>query len=137
TARRSFTLLRRPAASNSSPKRKTGSGWPASSAGCCNSSRGGSAMLTWLKQIAARSRAFFRGRQLDRDFDQELESHLTLLAEEHSRRGMTREQALRAARLELGGLAQLREAHREIRGLPLLDAFLRDVHYALRALRKN
>src|SRR2546430_1048680 len=94
-------------------------------------------MLTLLKQMAARIRALFRPSSLDRDFDQEFESHLTMLAEEHSRRGMTRDQALRAARLELGGLAQLREAHREARGLPLLDAFLRDVRYALRTLRRN
>src|SRR5438128_6644331 len=94
-------------------------------------------MVTSLKQMGARIRAFFRPRDLDRDFDQEFESHLTMLAEDYSRRGMTRQRALRAARLELGGLAQLREAHREARGLPLLDAFLQDVRYALRTLRRS
>src|SRR5215472_786016 len=84
-----------------------------------------------------RLRAFFRTRALDRDFDQELESHLALLAEDYARRGMKPDEALRAARVELGGLAQLREAHRAARGLPVLDTFVQDVSYTLRALRRN
>ena len=70
-------------------------------------------MLTRLKQMAARMRAFFRASGLDRDFDAELESHVALLVEEHVRRGMTPDRAEREARLELGGLTQIREAHRE------------------------
>jgi macrolide transport system ATP-binding/permease protein len=94
-------------------------------------------MWTSLTRAVARIGAFFQPRGLDRDFDQELESHLAMLAEDYSRRGMTPHEARRAARLEFGGSTQLREAHRETRGLPLLEAFLQDVHYALRALRKS
>jgi predicted permease len=84
-----------------------------------------------------RIRAFFDSRELDRDFDQELESHLEMLAADYRRRGMTPEDARRAARVHFGGATQLREAHRAARGLPLLDAFIQDVHYALRTLRKQ
>jgi macrolide transport system ATP-binding/permease protein len=94
-------------------------------------------MLSSIKQLAARIGAFFRPGDLDRDFDQEMESHLDMLAEENRRRGMAPEEARRAARLELGGLEQLRVAHREARGLPILDGFLQDVRYALRALWRN
>src|SRR5262252_2992318 len=87
--------------------------------------------------MRARIRAFFTPREQDRDFDQELESHLALLAEDHQRRGLSPEQAARAARLKLGGLDQLRATHREVRGLPLDDAFLQDVRYALRGLARN
>jgi hypothetical protein len=69
-------------------------------------------MLTRLKQMGARIRAFFRTSELDRDFDAELESHVKMLAEDHLRSGLTPAQAERSARLELGGLAQIREAHR-------------------------
>ncbi len=94
-------------------------------------------LISSLVQLGGRLRAFVRPGSFDRDFDQELESHLDMLAEEHRRRGMTPEQARRAARLELGGLAQLREAHREVRGMPSLSALQQDVRYALRTLRRT
>jgi predicted permease len=94
-------------------------------------------MWTPLQELASRISAFFGSRSLDSDFDQELESHLAMLEEDGIRRGMTPQQARRAARLTLGGAAQLREAHRETRGLPFLDSLLQDVHYALRSLRKT
>jgi hypothetical protein len=60
-----------------------------------------------------------------------------MLVEDYRRNGMSHEQALHAARLKLGQRTQLREAHRETRGLPLFEEFLRDVRYGLRALRNN
>jgi hypothetical protein len=94
-------------------------------------------MLTHLWTLMARIRAAATRRDLDRDFDSEMDSHLAMLAEEKVRRGMSPDQALRAARVELGGRTQLREAHREARGLPRLDALLGDVRYALRTLGNN
>jgi macrolide transport system ATP-binding/permease protein len=94
-------------------------------------------MLTSVSELARRLRAFFRPGSFDRDFDQELELHLNMLAEDHSRRGLTPEEARRAAQLELGGLTQLREAHRETRGLAVLEAILQDIQYAFRAMRKS
>ncbi len=38
-------------------------------------------MWTSLTLMAARVRAFFRSRSLDRDFDEELQAHLAMLAE--------------------------------------------------------
>jgi len=87
--------------------------------------------------MGARMRAFFRTSEFDRDFDAELESHVTMLAEDHIRRGMTPKEAERSARLELGGLTQIREAHREVRGVPFLDALLQDLRYTSRTLRRD
>jgi predicted permease len=94
-------------------------------------------MLTRLRVLAARTKAFFMTSTLDRDFESELESHLAMLAEENVRRGMTPEEARRAARLEMGGLDRARELHRETRGLPVLAALVQDVRYALRSLRRD
>ena len=55
-------------------------------------------------ELTARIQALFRRRQLDDDLDQELQSHLDLLTEEHLRRGLSPEEARRAARLQVGGL---------------------------------
>jgi predicted permease len=94
-------------------------------------------MWTWLNWMAARIRALFRAGDDDRDFGLELESHLSMLTEDKIRSGMTAEEARREARLELGGLAQLQQAHRDIRQFPFVDTFLQDLRYGLKMLRRN
>src|SRR5215467_12245346 len=94
-------------------------------------------MLPSLRLAIARIRAFFGAGDLDRDFDQEMESHLTMLSEDYASRGMTPEEARVEACRRFGSITQLREAHRETRGLPLLESFLQDLRFAVRAFRKN
>jgi predicted permease len=94
-------------------------------------------MFGWLTVVASRIRGHFTIRRLDEDFRQELDTHLALLTEENIRRGLTPEEARRAARVRLGGSAQLRETHRELHGLPWLEALAQDLRYALRMGRKN
>ena len=91
-------------------------------------------MFDGLKAKTSRVLGSFTGRRIDRDFEQELDAHLSMLIDENVRRGMTPEDARRAAHMRLGGVTQLREAHREMRGLPWIDNFWQDVRYAFRAL---
>jgi predicted permease len=90
-----------------------------------------------MSRLFARIVAFFRRAALDRDLDHELETHLSLLVEENIRRGLSPEDAHRAARLKLGNLVSLREAHRETRGLPLVDTLLQDLRFTSRILRRD
>lgn len=90
-----------------------------------------------MHYLIERVRAVLRARKLDRDFEDEIESHLGMLVEEYSHRGMSQEEALRAARLELGKTTQLREAHRSVRGLPFLETLFQDTQYAVRGLAKH
>ena len=94
-------------------------------------------MLSVFHRLIARLRAIFGSRDLDHDLDTELESHVELLAEDFIRRGSSPEEARRLARIELGGVQQLREAHRETRALPFLDTLFQDLRYAFRMLRHN
>ena len=94
-------------------------------------------MLTWLRVQGSRIYGFVRRRHAEEDFDRELHFHLTMLAEENVRRGMKPEDAWRAARLRLGGSAQIQESHRDLRGLPAVDRVIADVRYALRTLRRS
>jgi putative ABC transport system permease protein len=87
--------------------------------------------------VMARLRDFVRPAAGDADFDQELELHLAMAEEDKVRRGMSRDQARREARLELGGAAQLREAARAARGLPWLETFWLDARLGLRMLRRS
>ena len=93
-------------------------------------------MFTTLKQFTARLRAFFRAHDLDRDFEQELDSHVAMLTEENIRRGMTHTEARRSALIRVGAGASIKDEHRAARGLPTLETFWRDVRYALRMLRR-
>jgi len=94
-------------------------------------------MINSFRTFAARLRATFSSRRADRDFQQELASHLDLLTEENIRRGLSLEEARRQARLRLGGAAQLRESHHDAWTFPALDTFAQDIRYALRMLRKS
>lgn len=94
-------------------------------------------MGTWLNWMAARVRALFRKGDDDRDFGLELESHLSMLTEDKIRAGLTPEQARRQARIELGGIAQLQQEHREIRLLPFIETALQDLRYTFRTLRRD
>ena len=94
-------------------------------------------MLSLLKQTAARTQAFFRTRELDADFDQELAAHLEMLAEDNVRGGMTPAEARRAAILRLGGVESTRQQHRDARGLPALESVVQDLRYAFRTLRRD
>jgi putative ABC transport system permease protein len=94
-------------------------------------------MIAWIRMLTTKTRAWLSPRQVDQDFHQELEAHLDLLTEENVHRGMSPEAARRAARIRLGGHTQLKETNRELHGLPPIETFLQDTHYALRMLRKN
>jgi putative ABC transport system permease protein len=94
-------------------------------------------MMHWMKAASARVRGWFSMGRMDEDFQRELDDHLEMLTTEGIRRGLTREEALREARVRLGGMTQLRETNRELRGLPFLDTLFQDVRYGLRTLRKS
>jgi macrolide transport system ATP-binding/permease protein len=94
-------------------------------------------ILDSLKMFVSRIRGFVTRRRLDEDFQRELDSHLSLLTEENIRRGMRPEEARRAAHVHLGSVTQLRETHRELHGLPWLEALAQDVRYAVRMLWKS
>jgi putative ABC transport system permease protein len=93
-------------------------------------------ILSWLRVLASRIRGLLSRHELDQDFQRELDSHLSLLTEENFRRGLSPEEARRAARVRLGGVTQLRETHRELHSLPWIETFAQDIRYALRTLRR-
>ena len=87
--------------------------------------------------LLARLREFVRPAAGDADFDQELDSHLAMAEDEKVLRGMSREEARRQTRIELGGVTQLREAHRAARGVPWFETFWLDGKLGVRMLRRS
>ena len=73
----------------------------------------------------------------DRDFADELESHLQLHIDDNIRAGMSPEEARREAVMKLGGVDQTKEAYRDRATIPLLESLVQDLRFTLRQLRKN
>ena len=87
----------------------------------------------WFLRIAG----LFRKEATDRELAAEMESHLELHIDDNVCAGMSAEEARRQALIKLGGIEQTKEAYRDRRGLPMLEAFLQDLRFAARMLRKN
>ena len=82
-------------------------------------------------------RNLFLSRRVEADLDQEVHAHLELLIEENIRAGMPAHEAQRAARIELGGVEQVKEQVRDSRTGAFLDSILQDLRFALRQLVRS
>src|SRR5215204_4593442 len=86
-------------------------------------------------------RAFWRNLlrrdSVERDLDAELSAYLGLLEDEKRRSGMPPENARRAARIELGGAAQVTEQTRDALAGRLLADLVQDIRYGARALARS
>jgi predicted permease len=91
--------------------------------------------------LLPKARSFLRNlfftRRLDADLDQEVHSHLEMLVEEKIRAGMPPAEAQRAARIELGGVEQVKIHVRDSRTGAFLDSLVQDVRFAIRGLRRT
>src|ERR1700691_6589077 len=90
-----------------------------------------------LSRITSYWRNAFGRQRSDCDLDAEVRSFFKSLAEEKMRQGLSPEEARRAARLELGGIEQVKEEVRDVRAGAWLDSLLQDLRYSARTLRKN
>src|SRR4026208_2332185 len=91
--------------------------------------------MATLREWMRRLWGTLRRNRRDREMEEELTSHLELAREDMLRRGVSSDDALRAARLRDGGTAQAIEAMRDQRGLPWLDDLARDVSHGRRPPR--
>ena len=74
---------------------------------------------------------------MEREMDAELRFHIEAFAEDLVRRGVLREEALRRARIEFGGIESAKEECRDARGVNFVESILQDLRFGLRTLRKN
>ncbi|MGB7437689.1 MAG: ABC transporter permease [Candidatus Acidiferrum sp.] len=91
----------------------------------------------WFYKLAAWFRFRFHRREADQALDDELKFHLHAKTEANIARGMTPEEARRDARIELGGVEQVKEQVLVTRTGAWLETALQDVRFALRAFCKS
>ena len=85
---------------------------------------------SWFRNVLHRS-------STERDMDAELHFHVEAYAADLIRSGVPREEALRSARVEFGGIEQAKEQCRDAQGLSLLESLSQDLGYGLRMLKKS
>ena len=76
-------------------------------------------------------------RRAEQQLDAELRDHVERLVADYVRTGASEEEARRRARLEFGGVEQVKEECRDARGTRWLEDLVQDLRYGLRILRRS
>jgi predicted permease len=93
--------------------------------------------MYWLRLARARLRGLLRKQSVERETEEELRFHLGMRAAENARRGMTPEEAERAARRNFGNWSRVKEACRDVKGGGMLETLIQDIRYGVRTLAKS
>ena len=93
--------------------------------------------MPWIARITNLCRRWFHRDQAERELDAEVDSYFDIQIERLMARGLSRDEAIRAARLQWEGPEQVKEKVRQSRIGFALETTARDVRYAWRTLRKN
>ena len=89
------------------------------------------ALWTGLRHFV---RNLLRRDRVERELTDEIEGYVDLLIDEKVARGMSRDDARRAARLQIGGVDHVKEYVRDVRVGAWLDALRQDVRFGIRTL---
>src|SRR2546429_2890766 len=75
--------------------------------------------------------ALVRSRQMDREIDDEITSHLAEATDEYVQQGLSPEEARWAARRSFGGVTQTKEVYRQVPAVMWLEDFARGLRPSL------
>jgi putative ABC transport system permease protein len=90
-----------------------------------------------FRRIIGGLNALIRRTRVEQDLDEEIEAYLDSAVEAKVRSGMAREDARRAARVELGSVAAVKDHTRDAGWETAVEQTWRDVRYAARTLRRS
>ena len=93
--------------------------------------------MTFWSRFSSWSRTTVRRSRMENDMEAEIRFHIDTFAEDLVRSGVSREEAMRRARLEFGGIERTKQEGREARGVNVVDELLQDLRYGQRVLRKS
>ena len=93
--------------------------------------------MRYVRAFLLRLWALLRSRQMDREIEDEIASHLAEAKDEYIQRGLSPEDAHWAALRSFGGVTQSKEVYRQVRSFMWLDDLMRELRYALRTLRRS
>ena len=87
-----------------------------------------------VRRAMERLLALVRRPRLDRELENEILAHLELAERDAMARGLSPDEARRAARRLFGGIEQMKEEHRDERSFRCIETSLRDLRYGLASL---
>jgi len=90
-----------------------------------------------LRSLSDGVRALFRKEQVSQELEEELNGFLEMAAEEKTKQGMSRKDAIREVRLERGSLEVTKELVRSSGWESFIEALWQDLRFGVRVLRKN
>jgi predicted permease len=93
-------------------------------------------MMRALRRVLKRLTSWTTRNQDEDRLRAEIEEHLVLQTEDAVRAGLPPVEARRQAVIKFGAVESIRESYRDRRGLPHLEAAMRDLRYGMRGLRK-
>jgi predicted permease len=93
-------------------------------------------MARWRRAFA-RLQNLFRNHHAEEELSREVASHLALLADDFVRRGMSPEEARKAAKRAYGSVEQAKQAHRDERTLLWIEQTMQDLRHACRTLART
>jgi len=93
--------------------------------------------MSLLRSLSDGLRSLFRKERVEGELDEELRGFLEIAAEEKMKEGMSREEALRAVRLERGNLEVAKEIVRTAAWESVVETLCQDLRFAARILRKS
>jgi predicted permease len=93
--------------------------------------------MSFWRNLTGGLRTLFHKKEVEQEMDEELRGFLDAAAKDKERTGMSNEQALRAARVEMGSMDGVKEEIRSAGWESALETFWQDVRYGARQLRRN
>ncbi len=93
-------------------------------------------MNLWTR-LRSYVRAVVRCSQMESEMDTEMRFHIEAFAEDLMRSGVPRDEAMRRARMEFGGVEKVKEECRDARGADFAESLVQDLRFGLRMLRKS
>jgi predicted permease len=93
--------------------------------------------MQWLRRIIGGLHALVRRQRVERELDEELRAYVETSIAENMRAGMGREEAVRAARVEMGSLETVKDHVRDVGWETRLESLWCDARYAVRTLHKS
>jgi putative ABC transport system permease protein len=93
--------------------------------------------MTIWSRLRSWTHTTFRRARMESEMDAELRFHIETFADDLMCGGVPREEAMRRARIEFGGIERVKEEGREARGVKIMETLLQDLRYGARMLRKS